>query len=114
MNAMHGQAVIVSSQALEHTITNTLLKKNTIMSITKESELVGMKKASEAVALTLKEMRNFAKPGISTKELDNYGAQMLNTMGATSAPFSTYGFPGYTCISVNNEFCHGIPTDKKI
>lgn len=27
------------------------------MSITKESELVGMKKASEAVALTLKEMR---------------------------------------------------------
>ncbi|KAA9041222.1 type I methionyl aminopeptidase [Ginsengibacter hankyongi] len=84
------------------------------MSITKESELMGMTKASEAVALTLKEMRKFARPGMTTKELDNYGAQILNDMGATSAPNLTYGFPGYTCISVNNEFCHGIPSHKRI
>ena len=84
------------------------------MSITKESDLAGMKKASEAVALTLKEMRKFARPGITTKELDDYGAQILNDMGAKSAPYVTYGFPGYTCISVNNEFCHGIPSHKKI
>lgn len=32
------------------------------MSIKQESELLGMQKASEAVAFTLKEMRNFAKP----------------------------------------------------
>jgi methionyl aminopeptidase len=84
------------------------------MSITQESELTGMKKASEAVALTLKEMRNFAQPGMTTKELDNFGGQILNDLGAKSAPYLTYGFPGYTCISVNNEFCHGIPSDKKI
>ena len=84
------------------------------MSITKESELVGMKKASEAVALTLKEMRKFAKPGMTTKELDNYGGKILNDIGAKSAPYLTYGFPGWTCISINNEFCHGIPSDKKI
>ena len=72
-----------------------------------------MKKASEAVAHTLKEMRNFAKPGMTTKELDNFGGQILNDLGAKSAPYLTYGFPGYTCISVNNEFCHGIPSDKK-
>ncbi|HEY5405636.1 MAG TPA: type I methionyl aminopeptidase [Ginsengibacter sp.] len=84
------------------------------MSITKESELVGMKKASEAVALTLKEMRKFAQPGMTTKELDNYGGQILNDMGAKSAPYLTYGFPGWTCISINNEFCHGIPSDEKI
>ncbi|MDB5193718.1 MAG: type methionyl aminopeptidase [Segetibacter sp.] len=84
------------------------------MSITNESELVGMKKASEAVALTLKEMREFAKPGMTTKELDNYGGRVLNDLGAKSAPRLTYGFPGWTCISVNKEFCHGIPSDKKI
>lgn len=84
------------------------------MSITNESELIGMQKASEAVACALKEMRAYAKAGISTKELDNYGAQILNDLGAKSAPFLTYGFPGYTCISVNNEFCHGIPSDKRI
>lgn len=81
------------------------------MSITKESELVGMQKASEAVAYTLKEMRKFAKPGMTTKELDNYGGQILNDMGAKSAPYVTYGFPGWTCISTNNEFCHGIPSN---
>ena len=73
-----------------------------------------MKKASEAVAYTLKEMRNFAQPGMSTKELDTYGGQNLNDLGAKSAPYLTYSFPGRTCISVNNEFCHGIPSDKKI
>ena len=84
------------------------------MSITKEAELIGMQKASEAVAYTLKEMRNFAQPGMSTKELDNFGGQILNDLRAKSAPYLTYGFPGWTCISVNNEFCHGIPSDKKI
>lgn len=84
------------------------------MSITTESELVGMQKASDAVAFTLKKMREFAKPGMSTKELDDYGGQILNEMGAKSAPYLTYGFPGWTCISVNNEFCHGIPSEKRI
>jgi len=84
------------------------------MSITKESELIGMKKASEAVAFTLKEMRIYAQPGMTTKELDNYGGQILHALGAKSAPYLTYGFPGWTCLSLNNEFCHGIPSDKKI
>ena len=51
---------------------------------------------------------------MSTKELDEYGGKILNEMGAKSAPYLTYGFPGWTCISVNKEFCHGIPSDKKI
>lgn len=84
------------------------------MSITKESELVGMQKISEAVAYTLKEMRKFAQPGITTKELDDYGGQILNDLGAKSAPYLTYGFPGWTCISTNNEFCHGIPSNRKV
>ncbi len=82
------------------------------MSITKEAELVGMKKASEAVAYTLKAMRNYAQPGMSTKQLDAYGAKILSGFGAKSAPYLTYGFPGWTCISVNKEFCHGIPSNK--
>ena len=84
------------------------------MSITRESELIGMQKASEAVAYTLKEMRTYAEPGMSTKELDQYGAKILSSLGANSAPYLTYGFPGYTCISVDNEFCHGIPSERRI
>lgn len=84
------------------------------MSITNQAELTGMQKASEAVACTLKEMIQYAQPGMSTKELDNYGARILAGYGARSAPLLTYGFPGCTCISVDNEFCHGIPSDKRI
>lgn len=83
------------------------------MSITKETELTGIKKASEAVALTLKEMRNYARPGMTTKHLDDWGGKILNDFGAKSAPRLTYGFPGWTCISVNNEVAHGVPGDKK-
>lgn len=83
------------------------------MSITKHEELIGMQKASEAVAYTLKEMRNYARPGMTTKQLDDFGAKILSDFGAKSAPYLTYGFPGWTCISVNKEFCHGIPSDNR-
>ena len=86
----------------------------TNMSITREAELTGMQKASEAVAYTLKAMRGYAQPGMTTKQLDDYGATILSGFGATSAPFLTYRFPGCACISVNNEFCHGIPSDKRV
>lgn len=84
------------------------------MSITQEFELIGMQKASEAVAYTLKEMTKYAQPGMTTKELDEYGAKILSEFGAKSAPKLTYGFPSWTCISVKNEFCHGIPSGKRI
>ncbi|HEX8331332.1 MAG TPA: type I methionyl aminopeptidase, partial [Segetibacter sp.] len=58
--------------------------------------------------------RDYAKPGITTKQLDNYGGKILNDYGAKSAPYVSYGFPGWTCISVNNEFCHGIPSDSRV
>lgn len=84
------------------------------MSITTEEELNGMKKISEAVALTLVEMRNHTRAGMSAKDLDEFGGQLLARMGAKSAPKLTYRFPGWTCISVNNEIAHGIPTKSRI
>ncbi|MCJ0742986.1 type I methionyl aminopeptidase [Pedobacter montanisoli] len=84
------------------------------MSITNAVELAGMQKVSEAVAHTLREMTSYAKPGMTTKQLDDFGAKILAGFGAKSAPLLTYDFPGYTCISVNNEFCHGIPSDQNV
>jgi methionyl aminopeptidase len=84
------------------------------MSITNEQELIGMKKISEAVATTLKEMRNYAKPGMTAKQLDDFGGDVLQQLGAKSAPKLTYDFPGWTCISIDNEIAHGIPSERKI
>lgn len=84
------------------------------MSITTEAERTGMQQASNAVAITLKKMREFAQPGMSTKDLDEYGGELLAQAGAKSAPKLTYNFPGYTCISLNEEAAHGIPSADKI
>lgn len=84
------------------------------MSISTQNELAGMQKVSEAVSVTLKKMREYARPGMTTKEIDEYGGAILKEYGARSAPKLSYGFPGWTCISVNNEIAHGIPSPKTI
>lgn len=84
------------------------------MIIKTEEELQGIKTVSKAVATTLRKMRDYAQPGMSTKEIDEYGRQLLENLGARSAPFETYNFPGYSCISVNEAFAHGVPSNKII
>lgn len=84
------------------------------MSITSADELSGMQQISNAVAETLKQMREHAAPGMTTKELDDFGGALLSSLGAKSAPKLTYDFPGWTCISVNNEVAHGIPSSNRI
>lgn len=84
------------------------------MSITKTAELEGMQRVSDVVATVLQQMREYAHPGMSSKELDEYGGHLLRFYGARSAPALTYGFPGWTCISVNHEIAHGIPVASKV
>lgn len=84
------------------------------MQITNQEELDGIKAAARVVAETLASMKAFAREGISTKELDDYGAELFKKSGAKSAPILTYDFPGQTCISVNHEVAHGIPSEKTI
>lgn len=76
--------------------------------------MYGMQRISEVVGTTLRKMIEYAQPGMTTKELDEYGGNLLQTAGAKSAPLITYGFPGYTCISVNRAAAHGIPSAKII
>lgn len=80
------------------------------MVVKTKEELEGLMEAGSAVANVLKKMTAYAEIGMSTKELDEYGGKLLAEYGASSAPMRDYNFPGYTCISVNNEVCHGIPS----
>lgn len=84
------------------------------MSISSQADLVGMKNVSEAVGTTLKMMREFVQPGMTTKQVDDYGGSILAQFSARPAPKLAYGFPGYTCISVNHEVAHGIPSANKV
>ena len=48
-------------------------------------------------------------PGDDHGQLDDVGAAFLRKHGARSAPQLTYDFPGFNCISVNDEIVHGVP-----
>ena len=84
------------------------------MSITNPSEMEGMKEISDICGLVLKRMREHAAPGMSAKELDDFGGKILTEMGAISAPKKAYKFPGHTCICVNKQVAHGIPKASTI
>ena len=79
------------------------------MTIETEKDFLALQKIGKIVARTLKQMMNQSEPGMSTGELDLIGKALLESYGAKSAPKLTYGFPGYTCISINEEAAHGIP-----
>jgi methionyl aminopeptidase len=53
------------------------------------------------------------RPGITTSELNDIGARVLEEEGAEPAPPKVYGFPGALCISVNEEAIHGIPGGRE-
>lgn len=83
------------------------------MSIASEKDWVGIQNAGKAVAITLRKMQAFAQVGMSTQILDEYGFSVLTEFGAVPAPKKDYNFPGYTCISLNHEACHGIPSAER-
>lgn len=84
------------------------------MTITHQDQLDGLRKIGRIVANTMRSMAACMEPGMTTRELDRVGQDLLEREGAVSAPRSTYDFPGETCISVNEEIAHGIPGERRI
>lgn len=53
-----------------------------------------------------------AKPGVTTKDLDDIFSRYITERGATSNFLGYYGFPASICASVNEEVVHGIPGER--
>jgi methionyl aminopeptidase len=79
------------------------------MTIQSKFDLEAMRAVGKLVAEALRVMRREARPGMTTAQLDDIGAAFLRARGARSAPQLTYDFPGFSCISVNDEIVHGVP-----
>lgn len=79
-----------------------------------QKDIDGLKEIGKIVAIVRDEMKRRTEAGITTRELDEIGGQLLKSYGAFSAPKKAFQFPGHTCISVNNEVAHGIPGSRTI
>lgn len=78
------------------------------------AELVLVKKACEITRDALNYAQTLVKPGISTKELDILIEKYIIDSGGRPASKGYEGFPGATCISVNDMVVHGIPSFKTV
>lgn len=84
------------------------------MSIETDNDLKSLRAIGKIVAQCLQFMSKKLEPGITTLELDEMGRRFLEKHGARSAPRLTYEFPGTTCISVNEQAAHGIPSASTV
>lgn len=66
--------------------------------------------AAEILQLTAKEIR----PGVTTKDVEDAAREFMRERGCRSIFHKYRGFPGYICISLNDEVVHGIATDRRI
>jgi methionyl aminopeptidase len=83
--------------------------------IKRPSQILQMRRAGLVVADALAATVTAIRPGVTTLELDSVAADVIAGAGALPS-FLNYGavrgrggFPGVTCISVNDEIVHGIP-----
>jgi methionyl aminopeptidase len=83
------------------------------MSIEGPDDLEMLRRIGAIVARARDAMLEEVRAGVTTAELDEVGRDVLVANGARSAPQLAYGFPGWTCISVNDELAHGIPSRNK-
>ena len=84
------------------------------MTVDGEQDVAGLQLAGRAVAAARDAMLAAVEPGMSTGALDALGREVLHAHGARSAPQLAYDFPGTTCISVNHEAAHGIPSAHRV
>ncbi|MFC7371864.1 type I methionyl aminopeptidase [Fictibacillus iocasae] len=79
-----------------------------------EADYKGLMEIGKIIAGIRDAMVQATTPGMTTKQLDELAGKLFAQHGAVSAPIEMYGFPGYTCISVNEEVAHGIPGKRVI
>lgn len=84
------------------------------MTIETQADIAALQRIGSIVSSVLHKMLDSIEPGMTTEELDGIGERMLTQHGARSAPQLAYGFPGHTCISVNEEAAHGVPGKRVI
>ncbi len=77
-------------------------------------QIEGIRKSAKVNIAVLDYVAEHIRAGVSTAEIDRWVHDETVRMGGIPAPLGFEGFPKSVCTSVNNEVCHGIPSEDMI
>ena len=98
LNLLHSQGLLVPSHKLIKT----------------EAQIAEIRKTADINLKILDYVAEHIKEGISTAEIDKWVYDITTKEGAIPAPLGYEGFPKSVCTSINNQVCHGIPSEDII
>lgn len=84
------------------------------ISIKSEREIGLIREAGKILAQVHDELEQFIEPGISTKDIDKKGEELIRSFGCIPSFLNYHGYPASICVSINEEVVHGIPSPNRI
>src|SRR5512138_234563 len=82
--------------------------------IKSERDLEAMRPACDVAGAVLNEVAAFVKPGVTTRQVDDFAASRIKHYGARSAFLGYRKYPCQICISVNEQVVHGIAGTQQL
>ena len=79
-----------------------------------ERDLEAMRPACAVAGTVLEEVAAFISPGVTTKQIDEFAADVIRKYGAKSAFLGYKKYPCHVCLSVNEEVVHGLARDRRV
>lgn len=77
-------------------------------------EIELMREAGKILEIVHDELEKALRPGMSTKDIDLLGEEIIRSYGCIPSFLNYNGYPASICVSVNEEVVHGIPSSERI
>ncbi len=77
-------------------------------------QIAGIKESAKINVAVLDYIEKNIHAGMNTAEIDKIVYDMTTSMGGIPAPLNYEGYPYSVCTSVNEQVCHGFPSEKVI
>lgn len=77
-----------------------------------EEQIKGIRESGKINIAILDYITDHIRIGMTTEEIDKLVQSKTKEYGGIPAPLNFEGYPKNVCVSINDEVCHGIPSDK--
>jgi methionyl aminopeptidase len=85
-----------------------------LITLKTDKEIAKMRTSGKVTGSILYELKEIVRPGISTKEINDYVDKRIRAEGMTPTFLGYNGYPASACVSVNEEIVHGIPSAGRV